>query len=135
MYTFLIILHIIVTILLIITVLMQTDKGNSLGGTFGSGGMGGGNLFGARTAASMLSKFTTGLAVAFFAITFLITLSSGPGSQTQNKSVISERANRNTAPAANLPAPQGDLPAQSGSPQQQPNQMPQQQSQQTESSN
>jgi len=118
LYTFLLIIHVIVAMLLVITVLMQTDKGNALGGTFG-GSMGGGNLFGARTAASMLSKFTTGLAVAFFTVTVLITLSSGPGSRGQSKSVISERANKNRAPAANLPAPQGDMPMQSGQTQQQ----------------
>ena len=134
MYTFLIIIHVLIAILLIVTVLMQTDKGNALGGTFG-GSMGCGNLFGARTAATMLSKFTTGLAVAFFAVTFLITIASVPGSQGQNKSVISERANRNTAPAANLPAPQGDMPvnqAQQQAQPQQPVQQPQQPQQQTE---
>jgi len=121
-YTFLLILHIFIALLLIITVLMQTDKGNALGGTFG-GSMGGGNLFGARTAASMLSKFTTGLAVAFFVVTLLITLSSGPSGGGSEQSVIQERANRNTAPAANLPAPQGDVPVNPGQgTQQQPQQ-------------
>lgn len=124
MYTLLIIIHVIIALLLVITVLMQTDKGNALGGTFG-GSMGGGNLFGARTAASMLSKFTTGLAVAFFVVTLLITLTSGPGSRSQQESVIMERANRNTAPGANLPAPQGDVPVNPGQ-QQQSQQQPQQ---------
>lgn len=121
MYTLLLIIHVLIAILLIVTILMQTDKGNALGSAFG-GGMGGSNLFGARTAATMLSKFTTGLAVAFFVVTLLITLSSGPGSRGENRSVISERANRNTAPAADLPAPQGDMPVNPGQQQTQPQQ-------------
>lgn len=130
MYTFLIILHVIVCILLIITVLMQTSKGNALGGAFGGGGgpMGGGNLFGARQTASLLSKFTTGLAVGFFVITLLITISFKGGSQS-GQSVIKERANQQSSPAAGLPAPQGDMPGRQGSQnqgsqQQQPGQVP-----------
>ena len=119
MYTFLIILHVIVCILLIIAVLMQTSKGNALGGAFGGGGgpMGGGNLFGARQTASLLSKFTTGLAVGFFVITLLITISFKGGSQS-GQSVIKERANQQSSPAAGLPAPQGDMPGTQGPPNQ-----------------
>lgn len=105
MYTFLIILHVLVSFLLVLTILMQASKGGGLSGTFGS--VGGGSLFGTRAAATFLSKVTTGLAIAFMGISILIGLISAP--RGEPSSVIRQEANRRVVPSANLPVPQGSF--------------------------
>ena len=59
MYTFLIVLHVIVSLVLILAIIMQSSKGGGLSGTFG--GVGGGSLFGQRTAATFPMKDTGSL--------------------------------------------------------------------------
>ena len=103
MYTFLIIIHVIVSALLMLVILMQSSKGGGLSGTFG--GAGGSSLFGGRGAATFLSKLTTGLAIAFMVISLLIGLISAP--RGEPTSIIRQEANRRTSPLAELPIPQG----------------------------
>jgi len=102
-YTFLIIVHILVSLLLTLTILMQSSKGGGLSGTFGGGG--GGSMFGGREAATFLSKLTTGLAVSFFVISILIGIISVPRGEAS--SIIKREADRRVAPSANLPVPAG----------------------------
>jgi len=102
-YTFLIILHVFVSILLMLAILMQASKGGGLSGTFGASG--GGALFGGRGAATFLSKVTTGLAIAFMAISVMIGLLSAP--RGEPTSIIRQEANRRTSPSAELPVPAG----------------------------
>ena len=65
LYGLLIFVHVIVSLLLIVSVLLQSSKGGGLAGTFGgSGGMGGG-VFGGRGAAPFLTKATTVCAILF----------------------------------------------------------------------
>ncbi len=103
MYTFLLIIHVIVSILLMLAILMQASKGGGLSGTFG--GVGGSSLFGGRGAATFLSKVTTGLAIAFMVISVVIGLVSAPRGEAT--SIIRQEANRRTSSAADLPIPQG----------------------------
>ena len=105
MYTFLIVLHVIVSLVLILAIIMQSSKGGGLSGTFG--GAGGGSLFGQRTAATFLSKMTTGLAVAFMVISILISLISAP--RAESGSIVKREADRRVAPAADLSVPAGML--------------------------
>ncbi|MBD3367829.1 MAG: preprotein translocase subunit SecG [Candidatus Eisenbacteria bacterium] len=57
-------LHILISAALVVVVLLQSGKGGGLAGAFGgSGGMGA--VFGGQTAASLLTKATRYLAVAF----------------------------------------------------------------------
>lgn len=58
--------HFSTAILLIIMILLQSGKGSDIGAAFGAGGSQ--SLFGARGAATLLSKITT-----VFAMIFLIT--------------------------------------------------------------
>jgi len=102
-YTFLLIVHVIVSILLMLVILMQASKGGGLSGTFG--GAGGSSLFGGRGAATFLSKVTTGLAIAFMVISVVIGLVSAPRGEAT--SIIRQEANRRTSSAADLPIPQG----------------------------
>ena len=60
----------IVAILLTVVVLLQSGQGEGLSGGIAATGMPG-QMMGARRTADLLSKTTTGLGVAFFALCFL----------------------------------------------------------------
>ncbi|MBD3218857.1 MAG: preprotein translocase subunit SecG [candidate division Zixibacteria bacterium] len=78
LFSVLIVLHIFISLGLIISVLMQSAKGEGLAGAFGgSGGGVSGAVFGGRGAASFLSRATTVLAVAFMINCILLTFSGG----------------------------------------------------------
>jgi preprotein translocase subunit SecG len=62
-YTLILIVHVIVCVFLIFIVLIQSSKGAELGAAFGGGSSQ--TLFGARGAATFLSKLTTVAAVVF----------------------------------------------------------------------
>jgi len=100
-YTFLVIVHVIVSIILMLVIIMQSSKGGGLSGTFGGSG---GSLFGSRTAATFLSKLTTSFAIAFMVISILITLISVPRGEAG--SVVRREADRRLSPAADLSVPQ-----------------------------
>jgi preprotein translocase subunit SecG len=63
MTTFIIVLHVIVAIALILTVLLQTGKGASMGAAFGGGSSS--TVFGSRGPASFMSKLTAAAAIIF----------------------------------------------------------------------
>lgn len=75
------VLHIVVALFLILVVLLQTGKRADLAGAFGGGGSQ--TAFGTRGAATLLSKLTTGAAVAFMLTSLVLSLltskASGPG--------------------------------------------------------
>lgn len=116
MYAFLILLHILICAALIITVLLQSSKGEGLAGAFGGSGITGA-VFGGRGAATFLSRATTVLAIAFFissiALTFITPLTGSRVSST-GKSAVSQEAQKErtqgSVPATNIP---GTTPAQS----------------------
>ncbi len=62
--------HLILCVGLIILVLLQQGKGADMGAAFGGGGSN--TLFGAGGATSMITKATTGLAVAFMITSILL---------------------------------------------------------------
>jgi preprotein translocase subunit SecG len=64
MYTFLVIVQVIVAIALVVLVLLQQGKGADAGAAFGSGASG--TVFGSRGSANFLSRTTAWLAAAFF---------------------------------------------------------------------
>jgi len=104
-YTFLIILHILISIFLVLSILMQSSKGGALSGTFGGGG--GGSLFGSRGAATFLSKTSSILAIAFMVLSIFISLLSIP--RGDEGSLIKQESDRRVAPAADLSAPAGSM--------------------------
>jgi preprotein translocase subunit SecG len=122
-YTFLIIIHVIVSFLLILLVLVQSDKGSGLAGAFG--GMGGVNtVFGGRGTASILTKATTWMAISFMTLCIFLNLFVARQSSDQVKSILQKRAENieKVAPASALPQQFTD-PSKSG---QAPLQIPQQ---------
>ena len=109
MYTVLIILHVLVCLVLILAVLLQSGKAADLAGAFG--GMGSQTAFGARGAATLLSKATTVCAVLFMltslTLTIMATSYAGPGS------VLEESAEEETTePATSEQVPEPTAPAQ-----------------------
>lgn len=78
MFAVLITIHIVVCIGLIISVLMQSAKGEGLAGAMGGGGISGA-VFGGRGAAPFLSKATTVLAIMFMGMCVLLTLTTRGG--------------------------------------------------------
>ena len=99
MYTFLIVVYVLVSAALIGLVLIQHGKGADAGAAFGSGASG--TVFGARGSANFLSRTTAWLAAAFFVLS--LTLAYFMHGRAAPKSVV------DTAPPAaakvELPAP------------------------------
>lgn len=95
MFSFLIAIELLVSILLIIVVLMQASKGGGLAGTFGGSTMG--TMFGVRRTADFLSKATTVLASIFIGLSLIINLFFLPNKSTPGESVI-QRETQQTVP-------------------------------------
>ncbi|HLF15130.1 MAG TPA: preprotein translocase subunit SecG, partial [Bacteroidota bacterium] len=72
MYTFLVSIEIVISIVLMIVILMQSSKGGGLAGTFGSSSVG--TVFGVRRTADFLSRSTTILATIFIALCLIINI-------------------------------------------------------------
>src|SRR5579885_2643486 len=70
MYSFLIVLYVLVSAALIGLVLLQHGKGADAGAAFGSGASG--TVFGARGSATFLSRTTAWLAAVFFALSLAL---------------------------------------------------------------
>ena len=101
MFTFFMVIHVIVCISLILVVLLQSGRGGGLAGAFGGGG-GSQAFFGTRGAATFLSKATAWLAIAFMVMSILLAvLSSRSGGA--GGGLLQERARRN-APVALPPS-------------------------------
>ncbi|UCH93994.1 MAG: preprotein translocase subunit SecG [Candidatus Aminicenantes bacterium] len=103
MYSFLLFIHIVVSLLLVIVVLLQSGKAADLAGAFG--GMGSQSTFGPRGAATFLSKLTTTLAVLFMvtSLTLFIIASNRSGPKTVVKDVKQEQT-QTTQPATTTDA-------------------------------
>ena len=96
MYGFLVIVHVLISIALIISVLLQAGKGTGLAGAFGGGGGAMGAVFGGRGAATFLSKLTTFLVSRRFS--------------SAGRSVIQEDAQRQAQQQTESPVPLAPQP-------------------------
>lgn len=70
MYQLILMAHILIAIMIIVLVLIQHGKGAEIGAAFGSGASN--TLFGSQGTGSFLFKLTFGLALAFFAVSLLL---------------------------------------------------------------
>ena len=111
MYGIFIAIHLMICFGLILSVLLQSSKGEGLAGAFGGGGMTG-TVFGGRGAASFLAKATTVLAISFFMSALILSFlnpSTGAGG-LQGESAVQEAAGQLPAPAP-VTAPDQSQPA------------------------
>jgi preprotein translocase subunit SecG len=90
-------LHVIVCLALILVVLLQTGKRADLAGAFGGGGSQ--TAFGARGAATFLSRATTGAAVVFMVTSLLLAVLS---SKVRGGGSVLDQVH---APVTSTPAP------------------------------
>ncbi len=90
MYTFLIIISIIISFLLMVVVLLQAGKGEGLAGITGGPSGSFGTMFGTRRTADFLSKSTWWLGGTLLVLAIIINLFFLPGQTTsaQRKSII-----------------------------------------------
>jgi preprotein translocase subunit SecG len=118
MITLLTVFHVIICIFLILVVLLQQGKGADWAGAFGGGGTQ--TAFGARGAATILSKATTAAAVLFMitslALAILISQSGG-GTSVIREGAPASAPTQPAQPGTPPPAPQ---PQQQGTPAQPP---------------
>jgi preprotein translocase subunit SecG len=106
MYTFVLIIHVIVSILLIAVVLMQTGKGAEIGAVFG--GSSSQTIFGPTGPAGALGKITAGAAVIFMVTSLILAYMSGAAPK---KSLMEDvPAQTETAPPVNVPPPPQSIP-------------------------
>lgn len=112
MYEILIVFHIIVCLALILSILMQSAKGEGLAGAFGGTSLSGA-VFGGRGAATFLSKATTVIAIAFMLTSLTLTFFS-PTRRAGNQESALRRQLQETqqqAPATQQPSA---LPGEEG---------------------
>lgn len=107
MVTFLVIMFVIACFAMIVTILLQSSKGQGLAGTFG--GAGASAVFGGRGAATFLSKATTILAISYVVLCLLIGYFYKQQSESARESLIQQEAAGQAAPVSGVPmAPVGD---------------------------
>jgi preprotein translocase subunit SecG len=106
-YTFLIVLHVIVCMFLILVVLLQSGKGGGLG-VFGGGG--GGSVFGGRGGATFLSKLTTITATLFMVMSIILARLSIDTSRVE-AATADQAAETDTTEGAAGDEPAADEPA------------------------
>src|SRR3981081_1219322 len=100
MTVLLVILHVIISVFLILVVLVQQGKRADLAGAFGGGGSQ--TAFGARGAATLLSRLTAWSAGIFMATSLILSLMSS--SATGGRGSVLDAAPAG-APAPSAPAP------------------------------
>jgi preprotein translocase subunit SecG len=97
MFTFLIVLEVIVCIVLMLVILMQSSKGGGLAGTFGGGSVG--VVFGVRRTADFLIRATQILATAFLVLALVINIFFLPRAGESSESVLQQGTQqRSTTP-------------------------------------
>ena len=103
MYTFFIVVEILISILLMIVVLMQASKGGGLAGTLGTSNLG--TVFGVRRTSDFLTKTTTVLATLFMVLALFINLVVLPRTERSQESIIQSGPQPTSLPPAQQAAP------------------------------
>jgi preprotein translocase subunit SecG len=104
MFTFLVVLYVIICLFLIMVVLVQQGKGADLAGAFGGGGSQ--QTFGPRGASTFLHKLTTGFFIAFIMIAMALAIyESRPASSVIREAPKNPKAAATTKVPATFPTP------------------------------
>lgn len=81
MYAIILGFHVFITILLILSILIQSGKGSSLKEAFGGGSS---DMFGPGTPENIMTKITTILVILFFSTSILLTVMSSSGKSSSS---------------------------------------------------
>ena len=111
MFTVLMVLEIIVSVLLMLVVLMQASKGGGLAGTFGGANVG--MMFGVRRTADFLTKGTQILGITFGVLALIINLFFLPRAEQTTRSILEGGTTQRPA-TTELPAPAPIVPGEQG---------------------
>lgn len=103
LYYLFVTLYVVACLVLMVVILLQQGKGGDIANAFGGGGSQA--AFGARTAATLLTKITAGLTVAFMGLALLLAVWGSRGTSSVVGGVDGP------APVS-LPAGATDIPAQ-----------------------
>ena len=105
----LLVIHMLTAVGIVTLVLLQQGKGADAGAAFGGGGGGGGSqsLFGARGAATFLSRATAVLAVIFFSTSLGLAVVYSRQSSDQGRSITEQVEPAPVAPITQVPAEPG----------------------------
>jgi len=113
MYTFLVVVQVLVAVGLIALVMVQHGKGADAGAAFGSGASG--TVFGARGSANFLTRATAWLATIFFgvslALAYLVNAKSAGTSVTDAITEAPASAAKPAQPAQAAPVPEAPVAA------------------------
>ena len=83
MYTLIVVIHVLVSVILIMVVLLQSGKGAGMGAAFGGGSQ---TLFGARGQTTFMHKLTAGMAILFMTLSVVLaTLSASSQSALEDE--------------------------------------------------
>lgn len=107
MYTFLMVVHCILAVVITVVVLIQSGKGGGLGAGFGGGGAN--TLFGSSGGGNFFTKLTMWLAAGFMITSLGLT-------KVKNISLKTSIFDQSTAASAPVNAPKGDQPAPMAAP-------------------
>ncbi len=122
MYTFVVIVHLIVCLFLIFIILIQSSKGAEMGAAFGGSTQ---TLFGSRGAATFMNKLTTIAAIVFMLSSlFLAVLSIHRGSVISEGVPVSKAPVKPLSEGASGPLQGQPAPGPEGQTQNQPLQSP-----------
>jgi preprotein translocase subunit SecG len=112
LFTTIVIVHVLVSLIIVALVLLQAGKGADIGSAFGGGGSQA--VFGSMGTPTVLGKLTTGVAIVFMLTSFSLAMLSHKRAQTIMPA---------TAPApASAPAPTSPPAPPAGAPSPAPNQ-------------
>ncbi len=109
MYTFFVIVHILVSLVLCVAVLLQNSKGGGLAGAFGGSGGAPQQLLGSRGVTTLLHKLTIWCGIGFMVTSLMLFMMSG--SRTTGTDSVLERAQQGGELGTQLPAAPIEVPA------------------------
>ena len=107
MFTLILVIHVIVSLVMIAPVLLQSGKGADIGPTFGGSSSSNQTIFGSAGPATMLAKVTYGCAAIFMITSLTLTYMS----TRQKTESIMEDVPSTMAPAPSSPSPTPVAPA------------------------
>lgn len=121
MFTVLMLIIILISVMITVAILMQNPKGGGLSSAFGGASGGMGSMLGVRHASDILAKTTWGLAITFTILIFAVNMFFLPSEGTQESIIQRSAGEAPMSPAQQqqqmqqqAPAPTEQAPAPTG---------------------